>query len=378
MRITFVAPPPDLSGGIRVIAIYAERLQRRGHSVLIVHPPNAQPTVIRRVKNAVRGRGWKRVPRVYPSHFDSLSVPRRVLEQWRPVDARDVPDADVVVATWWETAEWVNALPASKGAKAYFIQHYEVHEGQPIERVKRTWTFPMTKIAVAQWLADLARSEFGDPGAIVVPNSVDLDQFNAPPRDKQAVPTIGFIYAEHRWKGADLAVEGIRLAQATVPQLRGVSFGMARPTDALPLPPNTDFRYLPQQHELRAQYARCDAWIVASRSEGFGLPLLEAMACRTPVVATPTGAAPELLARGGGILVDHEHARGIADAILQIARMTPSEWRVMSDAAHATAHAYTWDDATDRFEQALLRARQLSAAAAASPTPATELGARTV
>jgi hypothetical protein len=31
---------------------------------------------------------------------------------------------------------------------------------------------------------------------------------------------------------------------------------------------------------------KCDAWMTCSRSEGFNLPALEAMACRTPVVLT--------------------------------------------------------------------------------------------
>ena len=42
----------------------------------------------------------------------------------------------VVIATWWETAEWVAGLSPRKGAKAYFLQHHEVHPGQPVDRVR--------------------------------------------------------------------------------------------------------------------------------------------------------------------------------------------------------------------------------------------------
>ena len=41
MKITFVLPCAGLQGGIRVIAIYAERLTRRGHEVLVLSPPQA-------------------------------------------------------------------------------------------------------------------------------------------------------------------------------------------------------------------------------------------------------------------------------------------------------------------------------------------------
>ena len=59
----------------------------------------------------------------------------------------------------------------------------------------------------------------------------------------------------------------------------------------------------PAQTALPGLYAGCDVWLFGSRRDSFGLPVLEAMACRTPVVAVPIGAAPELLADGGGELL---------------------------------------------------------------------------
>jgi glycosyltransferase involved in cell wall biosynthesis len=45
-------------------------------------------------------------------------------------------------------------------------------------------------------------------------------------------------------------------------------------------------------------YADCDVWLFASFSEGFGLPIIEAMACRCPVVATRAGCAPDVIKEG--------------------------------------------------------------------------------
>ena len=70
----------------------------------------------------------------------------------------------------------------------------------------------------------------------------------------------------------------------------------------MPLPRDTEFHLRPPQDRIRDIYSKCDAWLFGSRSEGFGLPILEAMACRTPVIGTPAGAAPELLGDGRGIL----------------------------------------------------------------------------
>jgi glycosyltransferase involved in cell wall biosynthesis len=124
-------------------------------------------------------------------------------------------------------------------------------------------------------------------------------------------------------------------------------------TDALPLPPNAVYEYRPTDDRIRQIYESCDAWLFPSRIEGFGLPILEAMACRTPVIGTPAGAAPELLAEGGGILVKPEDPEDMSKAIQYIGHLSDSEWRSMSDKAYSTVTRYTWDHATDLFESAL-------------------------
>ncbi|MEW6250727.1 MAG: glycosyltransferase family 4 protein [Planctomycetota bacterium] len=352
MRITFVLPHADLSGGIRVAAIYAQRLQQRGHEVQAISSAKRAPPLGFKIRSWLGGRGWPRI-RPEPSHFDGLDVPHRVLARWRPITADDVPDADVVIATWWETAEWVMALPPRKGAKVYFLQHFEAWDPATMPRVEATWRLPLQKLAVSRWLADLARDRFDDAFARVVPNGVDTAQFQAPPRGKQPVPTVGFMYSTVAFKGCDLSLAAIHAARRTVPDLRVVAFGSEGPAPGLPLPTGTLFRRLPAQSELCNIYAACDAWLFGSRSEGFGLPILEAMACRTPVLGTPTGAAPELLADGAGVLVPEADAAGLAAAIERVSRMPEAEWRAMSERAYNRARRHTWTAATDAFEAGL-------------------------
>jgi glycosyltransferase involved in cell wall biosynthesis len=355
MRITFVTPALDLSGGQRVIAAHAERLHARGHRVTVVAPPHRSPTARDVARSLLRDRRWPRRPTA--NHLDGTGVERRTLARPRPVTAADLPDADVVVATWWETAEWVADLPAAKGAKVYFLQHHEVvFDPANANRIDATWRLPMRKVVVARWLADLARDRFGDPAARVVPNAVDADLFHAPPRGKRPEPTVGLMYATPPFKGCDVALAAVRIAGYRLPGLRVRAFGHYPPAADLPLPAGAEYAVAPPQAAIRDAYAGCDAWLFASRCEGFGLPVLEAMACRTPVIGTPAGAAPELLAGGGGILVKPENPLDMADAIVRICRMSDGEWRGMSDAAHATAAGYTWDDAADLFEAAVYEA----------------------
>ena len=146
-------------------------------------------------------------------------------------------------------------------------------------------------------------------------------------------------------------LKAINLASQSIPNLQVLAFGSESPTE--PLPPNVTYSYRPSNGQLREIYAACDAWVFSSRREGYGLPILEAMVCRTPVIATPAGAAPELLEQGGGISVKPEDPVDMATAIQTMCQLPEADWKMMSDRAYETAVGYTWEDATDRFEAGL-------------------------
>ena len=347
-------------GGIRVIAIYAQRLQQRGHDVVVVSTPWSPPG--RRARAIVALQRWlQKVGPLEgafqkPSHFDGVPVRHVQIKQNRSITDDDLPDADVVVATWWETAPWVAALSESKGAKAYFVQDYGAHQGQPMDAVARTWKLPLHKIAISRWLMGLIDAYTGDAEVDYVPNAVDLEQFRAPPRGKQATPTVGFLFNPAPQKGCEMIAQAIEIARRDIPDLQVISYGPGDPKTDMRLPEGTrHWQYAPES-KLSEIYASCDAWLFGSWREGYGLPVLEAMACRTPVIGTPAGAAPELISEGGGLLVQRGDAHDMARAIKRMVALSESEWRAMSDAAHATASKYTWDEATDLFERALRQA----------------------
>jgi glycosyltransferase involved in cell wall biosynthesis len=352
MRITFILKHAYISGGDRVIAVQAQELIRRGHTVNVISAPRPILPLKHRLRNWLTGEAKPPANGVVPCLLDEMQVPHRIIETSRPIVDTDVPDADVVIATWWETAPWVWRLSVAKGAKAYFIQHYEIWGGDATD-VEATWLLPMHKIVVSSWLAKLARERFNDGTASYVPNAVDTHQFTAPPRQKQPTPTIGFMYSTTHFKGCDISLAAFECARQSIPGLRLVAFGAEPPARHLPLPADCEFTLRPAQEKIRDIYARCDAWLVGSRSEGFGLPILEAMACRTPVIATPAGAAPELLEGGAGILVKPDDPADMAAAIERIAALSLPAWQSLSDTAYAKASRYTWQQAGELMERAL-------------------------
>ena len=353
MKITFILPHAGLGGGTRVVATYAERLKQRGHDVYIVSTPRRQPKMRDGLKRFLRRYGGVKTLRRKRCHLDDTDVQHYILDRKRPVIDADVPDADVVVATWWETAEWVNALSQRKGAKVYLLQGHEVFPGQPENRVRKTWLLPLHKIVVSQWLADLAKNTYGDHHISLVPNSVDTREFYSSTRRKPPHPTVGLIYSTAHIKGSDISLEAFAMAEKSLPGLGLLAFGMRKKQKDLPLPPKAIYFRKPSPNKIRDIYKSCDVWLFGSREEGFGLPILEAMACRTPVIATPAGAAPELLVNGGGVVMRTKDPLEMADAIVKICSLNENDWQELSEAAYNIATRYSWDNATSLFEQAL-------------------------
>lgn len=71
------------------------------------------------------------------------------------------------------------------------------------------------------------------------------------------------------------------------------------------------------EEELRDWYAAADALLYLPLMSGFGLPVLEAMASATPVVASSLGAVPEV-AEGAAALVDPRDPRAAAGALAEV------------------------------------------------------------
>lgn len=95
-----------------------------------------------------------------------------------------------------------------------------------------------------------------------------------------------------------------------------------------------------------------DALVYPSLYEGFGLPVLEAMACGTPVIASDVAALPELV-DGAGLLVDLADPDDLAERIGSVLADRELRGRLRA-AGIERASGYAWDE-TARRTAAVLR-----------------------
>ncbi|SLN53613.1 D-inositol 3-phosphate glycosyltransferase [Roseivivax jejudonensis] len=181
-------------------------------------------------------------------------------------------------------------------------------------------------------VSDFARRSLADhgvapPGRIdVVRNGTDHILRVAP--DPDILPRLGLsaggyllvIGSTKGYKNVGRVFDALR--DAPVPGLRLVVAG-GPAADAyrragMTPPPGAIFTGFVSDGALRALYAGARLFAFPSRTEGFGLPPVEAMHCGTPVVAASAGAMPEICG-DGALLIDPEDTGAWRDALVRVA-----------------------------------------------------------
>ena len=229
------------------------------------------------------------------------------------------------------------------------------------ERAKVAYFTRAARSAIDRASRVIAVSEYTRRGAIehagadadrvdVVHHGVDLVRY-APVRTESArSPYILFVGTLEPRKDVPTLVDAYdaldTTAELVIVGQRG--WRTSAIDDALRRPRNRPVRlagYVTDDEKIEL-YRNASVFVYPSIAEGFGLPVLEAMACGAPVVTT-TGSAPEEIAGDAAVLVPPGDVRRLGDAIS----------RVLADDAFAAglrrrgterARSFTWTDAARR------------------------------
>lgn len=184
-------------------------------------------------------------------------------------------------------------------------------------------------VAPSTWMAEQVKASavFGRFAVEVIPHGLDTAQF-APTSKTLARAALGlpehgrivlFVAddVKNYLKGFDLLVNAIQQMDKDE-DLVLVSIGRQKPTVGFDFP-TYHFGYVTHPRLLALAYSAADVMVTPTRAESFGLVILEAMACGTPVVAFAVGGVPDLVKHElTGLLVPPDDAALLSAAIRSV------------------------------------------------------------
>ncbi len=184
-----------------------------------------------------------------------------------------------------------------------------------------------------------------------VPLGVDLETFRPPSSRAEADGTLRLVHSgrlspeKSPMLAVEAAVELFRRGHAVHMDVYGDGPQRAELESVAQGAPVVFHGYVASRSELAERIGAADVSVSACPSETFGLSILEALACGTPVVTADVGGASELIDADCGAWGVPTPA-GIADAVLTVAALDPHERRL---AARRRAEQYPWSKAVDAF-----------------------------
>ena len=181
---------------------------------------------------------------------------------------------------------------------------------------------------------DIARAPYG----------VDAEFWAPGPMNRPPGP-LRFIYAGHASlrKGTPLLIEAWAKAELRDAELTLVGPWILADSKRRSLPPGIKWFPPCSSQALRDRYRESDVFVFPSFAEGFGLVLLEAMACGLPAIASEATIGPEIITAGSGFTTP----TGDLDRLVELLRWFDrhrDELSVMGIRARAQAERCTWSN----------------------------------
>lgn len=384
MKINVVLPHFGTSGGIRSVIEITNRLVDRGHEVILItsHVPPSLPHQMASFQSRIFRTGRRTLARIgdnldwLPVRAEKMKIPHLearfdgALERW-------IPDADCTIATAWETAYPVATLGSSKGRKFYFVQHYEIwplwndpscweaaaeFDGVPsvnmtkvkpddpsLRKYKRlvdeSYDLPLNLIITSEW-EEKVLDELDNDHCGKVKYGIDFDTFYPDANSEADDMTILALYRNSTEKGDRQAIEAFERLNKVRPEANYLMFGTEE-TQAIPN--FVEFHKDPSQDRIRELYSCSDVLVYPSWVEGYGMPPMEAMACKTAVVSTDVGAVREYSPEEYVLFVPARETDPIVDAVQELVD-NPDEVAEMKRECYEYVQQFTWEAATDQFE----------------------------
>lgn len=345
-KINFILPfkPRRPAGGFRVMYEYANRLAKKGYKVHLTFPLRTPymkyrlPYFIRCVLSKLEGfrtNKWF----VFDPSITMSYVPE--------VKEKYVPDADVVLATWWSTVLEMGKLSIRKGKKINLIQGFENWEGHDKLLYESYNIKDTTNIVVASYLKCVV-SQHTKNKIELIENGIDNTVYNIKNKVEERNPfTVAMNYSEQEIKGSKYGLEALRIAKERIPELQVEVFGISPSPGELP----DWMTYYRNPANLSELYNRNAIFISNSFTEGFGLVSVESMFCGCALICTDIEGHQEYAFEGQtALLVEVKNIHQMANKIAYL--VNDNIYRIcLARNGNDYVQRFKWENAIKKMEK---------------------------
>jgi glycosyltransferase involved in cell wall biosynthesis len=347
MTINFLLPYRTKSpgGGLKVMYEYANHLADRGHDIRVLH--------LR--KRFQRYSAW-----TYPLARWLKNIENSFFPFWfqfhktckvryvRSVTDKDMPDADVIIYTWWELGFDVEKLAPCKGIKVNLIQDYEIWTGNT-EAVHRSYDLKgVLNIVIASGLRDIV-SSFTQKPVFILPNAIDTHTFQLMnPIENRNPASLCMMYHIQERKGTKYGLEALHIVKKRIPGLTVNIFSVFDAPDDLP-----DWMIFHKKpHNLCQIYNQSAIYITSSLQEGWALPPAEAMHCGCALICTKISGHQDYASKETALQVQPQQPQQMAEAIMELISHPDRRIR-LAQAGHQFIQQFSWEKSTTLLESFL-------------------------
>ncbi len=198
----------------------------------------------------------------------------------------------------------------------------------------------------------------------VIPCGVDTDLFR-PIEGTKSTNTIFFLSVLdefHRYKGLDYLLQAVNKVKSQIPDVKLIIGGQGKLqeyyrniTIRLGLEHNVEFHGFIRPDKIVEYYSNSNVFVlpsVSSTQEGFGMVLLEALACGIPVISTEiVGIAQDVVDSNSGIVVTPRNVDQLSSAIIQLLDNADLAKNMGASGRKLVSKKYTWRNVAEKVEE---------------------------
>lgn len=346
LNINIVLPFPVTKpvGGAKIMYEYANRLQQNGHTVSIFHSikrpfkKSNTPLWYKQLVFSLRGVArpkWFKLSK----EIKSSIVPE--------ITDRYLPDADIVISTWWQMTYAVATLSPSKGKKFNLIQDYEIWAGNQ-EKVDASFSLPVNHLVIARYLQKMVAAKNNGIDPVYIPNAIDNNKFSIKISPASRDPfSVIMLYSEEPRKDSTTGINALKLLQQEFPQLKVQLFGVYPLPEGLP----KFIHYVQKPVNLCDLYNEAAIFISPSLGEGWALPPAEAMACGCAVVCTDIGGHHDYAINGStALLVQPGETNDMIEKIRSLFKNDQLRLQLATAGSKLINNTFNWDHSVQLME----------------------------